>query len=517
MTQNAIVGVFANIKLCGYTIFLCPSHDLCPTYQKKARTLRSMHSNLFNNISAQHAAYFGHIAQAAQAMQVKAYVIGGYVRDLYLHRPCKDIDIVCIGNGMELATQSARLIKGATQVTVFQHFGTAMFRVEDTEIEFVGARRESYNSDSRKPMVENGTLADDQNRRDFTINALAISLNPDDYGTLLDPFDGIGDLEQGIIRTPLSTPDLTFSDDPLRMLRAIRFAAQLRFRIHPDTYEAISNNKDRLSIISAERITAELNKIILAPQPSIGFKLLFHSGLLHLFFPELTAMQGIEVRNGVAHKDNFYHTLQVLDNLCKNSTDLWLRWAALLHDIGKPSTKRFDDNEGWTFHGHEPVGANMVMPIFKRLKLPLNEPMHFVQKMVALHQRPVLLTKTAISDSALRRLLFDAGDDIDSLMLLCRADITSRNEERVQQYLQNYDILVDKMRELEAKDHLRNWQPPISGDLIMQIFGIQPSRQVGIIKVAICEAILDGDIPNEYEAAYAFMLQQGKMLGLQPN
>jgi poly(A) polymerase len=470
----------------------------------------------FTHISTEHAHYFEQIAQAAAEMSVQAYVIGGYVRDIYLQRPCKDIDIVCLGNGMELAKHTAKKIKGATQVTKFENFGTAMFRVANTEIEFVGARRESYAKHSRKPIVENGTLQDDQNRRDFTINALAISLNRDNYGELIDVFGGIDDLKNGIIRTPLHTPDLTFSDDPLRMLRAVRFATQLNFHIHPDTFAAISNNANRLAIISAERIADEVNKIMLTPRPSIGFKLLFHSTLLHQFFPELAAMQGVEVRNGLSHKDNFYHTLQVLDNLCQTSHDLWLRWAALLHDIGKPNTKRFEEGEGWTFHGHEAVGADMVAPIFKRLKLPLTEPLRFVQKMVAMHQRPVALTKEDISDAALRRLLFDAGEDIDKLMLLCRADITSRNEEKVQRYLKNYDILVVKMQELEAKDHLRNWQPPISGNTIMQTFGIKPSREVGVIKMAIREAILEGEIPNDYSVAYNYMLQQGKLLGLVP-
>jgi len=468
----------------------------------------------FNDISHTHRIYFETIAQAARDSSVKAYIIGGYVRDLYLRRPCKDIDIVCLGDGVALAKNTAKRLAGASTVSTFQHFGTAMFVVGETEIEFVGARRESYSPDSRKPSVAVGTLTDDQNRRDFTINALAISLNEDDYGTLLDPFGGIDDLQNGIIRTPMPNPDITFSDDPLRMLRAIRFATQLGFQIHPDTLEAISSNKQRIEIISAERVATELNKMMQTPKPSIGYKLLFHTGLLHLILPELAAMQGVEARNGIAHKDNFYHTLQVLDNICPSTNNLWLRWAALLHDIGKPPTKRFKDGEGWTFHGHEVVGAAITEKIFKRLKLPLNETMRFVQKMVAMHQRPVMLTKSEISDSALRRLLFDAGEDIDELMLLCCADITSRNEERVKRYLHNYALLVEKMQELEAKDHLRNWQPPISGEVIMQVFGLRPSREVGIIKTAIREAILEGDIPNEYEVAYTYMLEQGQRLGM---
>lgn len=467
-----------------------------------------------------HLVFLELIEKAAQDLGYPAFVIGGYVRDLLLARPCKDIDIVCLGSGIALAEKSAAFFqkKGyeVTKIAFFKHFGTAMFRAEDIEFEFVGARRESYKLHSRKPSVEEGTLQDDQNRRDFTINALALSLNTADFGQLIDPFGGREDLENKVIRTPLVNSELTFSDDPLRMLRAVRFATQLNFTIAAETFSAIVKNSERLRIISAERICDEVNKIMATPKPSVGFKLLFDSGLLHIFLPELAAMQGIEKRNGLAHKDNFYHTLQVLDNLCQMSENLWLRWSALLHDIGKPTTKRFEEDKGWTFHGHEVVGARMVNVIFERMKLPLNETLLYVKKMVALHQRPVLLTKEEISDSAIRRLLFDAGEDIDDLMLLCRADITSSSEAKVKRYLDNYIQLVAKMNEVEAKDNLRNWQPPISGDLIMQVFGIKPSKAVGIIKTAIREAILDGLIPNDYQAAYDFMLKQGKALHLTP-
>jgi poly(A) polymerase len=465
-------------------------------------------------IPEQHRELIQAVGLAADQLGFPAYLIGGYVRDLILKRPCKDIDIVCQGSGIALATLAASKIPSAGQVVVYKNFGTAVFRVGDVEMEFVGARKESYQHDSRKPIVEDGTLEDDQNRRDFTINALAISINQHDFGKLIDPFGGLDDIANRIIKTPLSDPDITFSDDPLRMLRAIRFACQLNFTIEEHTLSAIERNNYRLRIISQERIIDEVNKIMLCPLPSVGFKLLFDTKLLHIFFPELAAMQGVEVIDGVSHKDNFYHTLQVLDNLCAGSDNLWLRWAALLHDIGKPVTKKFNSAEGWTFHGHEVVGASMTVQIFKRLKLPLNEHLRYVKKLVALHQRPVFLTKSEISDSALRRLLFDAGDDLDDLMTLCRADITSRNEERVQRFLENYNILLQKLQEVEQKDHLRNWQPPIDGELIMSTFGLRPGTQVGELKTAIREAILDGIIENNYESAFQFMLQKAELMGL---
>lgn len=464
-------------------------------------------------ILPEHEAYLQKIGMAANDLGFPTYIVGGYVRDLLLKRPCKDIDIVCVGSGIELAKQAAKKIKGATRVSFFKNFGTGQFKVGDIDFEFVGARKESYQRNSRKPIVEDGTLEDDQNRRDFTINALAISLNKEDYGTVIDPFGGLQDLENKIIRTPLD-PDVTFSDDPLRMMRAIRFATQLRFRIEVDTLQAISENKNRIKIISYERIATELNKIIASRKPSIGFKLLFKAGLLHHFFFEMTNLQGVERRNGIGHKDNFYHTLEVLDNVALTSNNLWLRWAAILHDIAKPPTKRFHPNAGWTFHGHEVVGAKMTPRIFRRLKLPMDERMKFVQKLVALHLRPIALTKGDVTDSAIRRLLFDAGDDIDELMLLCQADITSKNEAKVKRYLENYEVVKIKLKEVEEKDKLRNWQPPVSGDIIMETFKIRPSRTVGIIKMAIREAILEGEIPNEYDAAFQFMLEKGEELGL---
>jgi putative nucleotidyltransferase with HDIG domain len=456
---------------------------------------------------------FDLISAAASELNFPAYVVGGYVRDRLLARPSEDMDIVCVGSGIELAQAVARHLHPRPRVTTFKRFGTAMLKHEGLEVEFVGARKESYRSDSRKPSVEDGTLEDDQNRRDFTINALAVSLNEDNFGTIIDPFNGLEHLEQKMIITPLE-PGKTFSDDPLRMLRAIRFSSQLGFEIDPGTLEAISKYRNRIKIISQERIATELNKILLASKPSIGLKLLFDTGLLKLILPELEAMQGVEIRNGVGHKDNFYHTLQVVDQLALKSNHLWLRWSALLHDIAKPATKRFDKEQGWTFHGHEAVGAAVVPRIFRRLRLPMDQKMKFVQKMVQLHQRPIALTKEDITDSAVRRILYDAGEDIDQLMLLCEADITSKNEKRVKRYLQNYEYLRQRLTEVEEKDHLRSWQPPISGELIMETFNIKPSREVGIIKNAIREAILDGDIPNEYEAAFAFMVEQAKGLGI---
>ncbi len=465
--------------------------------------------NLKSHIRSQ---LFKTIGKAAAEINVEVYAIGGMVRDILLKRPNKDYDFVTNGDGIMLAQQVAKHL-GVKKVNVFKNFGTAQFRFADFDLEFVGARKESYNQDSRKPDVIPGTLTDDQNRRDFTINAMAISLQADNFGDLIDPFNGLLDLENKIIRTPLD-PDITFSDDPLRMMRAVRFATQLNFNIDKESYDALSRNAERLNIVSVERIMTELNKIIATPKPSKGFKILFDTGLLHQFFPEMVKLHGTETRNGLSHKDNFYHTLQVLDNLCETSENLWLRWSAILHDIAKPPTKRFEPEIGWTFHGHEDLGARMVPKIFQRLKLPLDHHMKYVQKMVQLHLRPIALTKEEISDSAIRRLLFEAGDDVDDLMLLCKADITSKNEAKVKRYLRNYEIVKDKLVEVEKKDHIRNFQPPITGEMIMTTFGIAPGREVGIIKNAIKDAILDGVIHNEYQEAYDFMMLEAEKIGL---
>lgn len=451
------------------------------------------------------------IAKTADEMQLQAYAIGGFVRDIFLNRPSKDIDIVVLGNGIQFAEAVGRALK--VKVAVFKNFGTAQLKYRDIEVEFVGARKESYRRDSRKPIVEDGTLEEDQERRDFTINAMAIALHGSQYGELIDPFDGMQHLHEGLIKTPLN-PVETFSDDPLRMMRAVRFASQLNFKVNQDAVDAIKSNKERIKIVSQERITDELNKIILSPKPSIGFKYLFDTGLLHLIFPQMTALYGVDYIDGKGHKDNFYHTLQVLDNICETTTDLWLRWAAILHDIAKPATKRFEAGHGWTFHGHEDKGARMVPKIFAQLKLPLNDRMKFVQKLVQLHLRPIVLAQDTITDSALRRLLFDAGEDIEALMLLCKADITTKNEYKIARYRNNFELVQQKLKDVEDRDRIRNWQPPVTGTDIMEIFGLQEGREVGIIKNQIREAILEGEIANTREEALAFTIRKGEEIGL---
>lgn len=455
------------------------------------------------------------ISEVAASLRYKCYLIGGFVRDRLLDRPCEDLDIVCLGNGIELAHAVADRLAPRPKVAFFKNFGTAHFRYNQFDVEFVGARKESYHPDSRKPEVTSGTLKEDQERRDFTVNALAIDLTREHYGELIDPFDGLCDMKEKILRTP-QDPDITFSDDPLRMMRAIRFACQLNFSIHPNTLAAITRNAERIKIVSQERITDELQKIIQCPKPSTGFDLLFRTGILEFFFPQMTALAGAEYIDGKGHKDNFYHTLQVLDNVAQRSENRWLRWAAILHDIGKPATKRFEEGHGWTFHGHEMVGARMVPRIFRQLRLPQQEEMKYVARLVLLHLRPISLSKEEVTDSAMRRLLFDAGNDLEDLMLLCESDITSKNPYKVRRFLENFEYVRQRLQEVEEKDQIRNWQPPIDGTLIMETFNLPPSKAVGIIKTAVREAILDGIIANSYEAAYAFMLEKAAELGHRP-
>ena len=456
---------------------------------------------------------FHQISETADELGVECYVVGGYVRDIFLERPSKDIDVVVVGSGIALAEALAKRLGKKAHLSVFKNFGTAQVKFHQTEVEFVGARKESYQRDSRKPIVEDGTLEDDQNRRDFTINALAICLNKARFGELVDPFGGMDDMWEKTIRTPLD-PDITFSDDPLRMMRCIRFATQLNFYIDDETFESLCRNKERIEIISKERIADELNKIVASPIPSKGFIDLERSGLLALIFPEMAALQGVETMNGRAHKDNFYHTLEVLDNVAKQTDNLWLRWAAILHDIGKPRSKRWEPRIGWTFHNHNYLGEKMIPNIFRRMKLPMNEKMKYVQKLVGLHMRPIVIADEVVTDSAVRRLLFEAGDDIDDLMLLCEADITSKNAERKQRFLDNFKLVRQKLIDLEERDRIRQFQPPVTGEEIMEVFGLSPCREIGTLKAYIKDAILDGDIPNEHDAAFDYMLAKAEKMGL---
>ena len=455
------------------------------------------------------------ISETADAEGMECYVVGGYVRDLFLERPSQDIDVVTVGSGIRLARALANRLGTGAHLSVFSNFGTAQVKWHGLEVEFVGARKESYSHDSRKPAVEDGTLEDDQNRRDFTINAMAVCLNKERFGELIDPFDGLWDMEDRLIRTPLD-PDITFSDDPLRMMRCIRFATQLNFQIDEETLDALARNKERISIVSRERIADELNKIMATSTPSKGFVEMERCGLLPLVFPELAALEGVEKMNGRGHKDNFYHTLEVLDNVCRGSDNLWLRWAALLHDVGKPRTKRFDPVVGWTFHNHDFAGSKMVPGIFRKMKLPMDERMKYVQKLVGLHMRPIVIADEEVTDSAVRRLLFEAGDDIEDLMALCEADITSKNAVRKQRFLDNFKLVREKLADLEERDRIRNFQPPVTGGEIMEVFGLQPCREVGVLKTAIKDAILDGVVPNEHDEAFAFMLRKAEEIGLKP-